>query len=171
MGRYNYKAPPDTTPWERQDGESPQAWAAFQAFRDLGQDRTLRAAAEKIGRSRSTLTRYSMEFTWVDRAAAWDREQDRQAQKAQLAEIKKMRKTHADLGSAMLVKAAKALKRIPDDEIKAGDISRMVEVGSKLERIARGDVGEVIEEREGESLPVVTFYIPDNGRDSVDETE
>ena len=40
----------------------------------------------------------------------------------------------------------------------------MVEVGSKLERIARGDVGEVVEEREGESLPPVTFYIPDNGR-------
>lgn len=169
MGRYNYKAPSDAAPWERQDGESPQAWRAFQAFRDLGQDRTIRAAAERIDRSRATLVKYSMDFAWMDRAAAWDREQDRQAQKAQLAAIKRMRKTHADLGSAMLVKAAKALKSLSDDEIKAGDISRMVEVGSKLERIARGDVGEVIEEREGENLPVVTFYMPDNGRDT--ETE
>lgn len=164
MGRYNYKAPSDAAPWERQSGESPQAWKAFQAYRDLGQDRTIRAAAEKIGRGKSTLDKYSMDFAWADRAAAWDREQDRQVQKAQLAAIRKMRRDHADLGASMLIKAAKALKRIPEDEIKAVDISRMVEVGSKLERIARGDVGEVVEEREGESLPPVTFYMPSNSR-------
>ena len=170
VGRYNYRAPSDAAPWERVSGESPQAWKAFQAYRDLGQDRTIRAAAEKIGKGKSTLDKFSMDFGWVDRAAAWDREQDRVAQKAQLAAIKKMRREHADLGYSMLIKAARAMKRLPDDEIKASDISRMVEVGSKLERIARGDVGEVVEEREGESLPPVTFYIPENGREDT-ETE
>ena len=171
MGRYNYKAPPDATPWERVSGESPEAWKAFQAFRDLGQDRTIRAAAEQIGRGKSTLDKYSMDFAWMDRAAAWDREQDRQVQKAQLAAIRQMRKRHADLAMAALGKTARALARISEDEFKAADIARLMEVASRLERLARGDVGDVIEAREGESLPPVTFYIPRNHREDEGETE
>jgi len=50
----------------------------------------------------------------------------------------------------------------------------MVETASKLERISRGDAGEVVEERDGgPATPVVQFYIPDNHRDTKaeDETE
>ena len=55
-------------------------------------------------------------------------------------------------------------------QVKPGDISRMVDVASKLERISRGDVGEVVEERTGENAtPSVTFYMPDNGRDTQEE--
>lgn len=44
-------------------------------------------------------------------------------------------------------------------------MSRMVEVASKLERLARGDVGEVVEERDGgEAVDPVQIYIPDNRR-------
>ena len=94
-------------------------------------------------------------------------EQDRIAREAQKKEIVKMRKKHADLAQAMLVKAALALKSIPVEEIKASDVSRMVETASKLERLSRGDVGEVIEERDGGKVEsVVSFYIPDNGRDN-----
>ena len=164
VGGRVYRAPGDRKPWERQDGEGPKAWEAFQTFRDMGLERTLPRACEALGKSRGTIAKWSMDNRWSERAEAWDREQDRQVQKAQLAAIRKMRRDHADLGASMLIKAAKALKRLPEDEIKAVDIFRMVEVGSKLERIARGDVGEVVEEREGESLPPVTFYIPDNGR-------
>ena len=81
-----------------------------------------------------------------------------------------MRKRHADIASAMLIKAAKALARIPEDEIKAADVSRMVETASKLERISRGDVGEVVEERQGEAAPSpVQFYMPNNFRDQKDD--
>ena len=43
-----------------------------------------------------------------------------------------------------------------------------MEVATKIERIARGDVGEVIEEREGEPMPTVTFYMPDNHRNDAE---
>mgnify|MGYP003311463790 CR=1 FL=1 len=57
--------------------------------------------------------------------------------------------------------------KIPANEIKASDVSRMVEIATKLERISKGDVGEVVEEREGgPAMDPVTFYIPDNGRDN-----
>ena len=42
----------------------------------------------------------------------------------------------------------------------------MIETATKLERISRGDVGEVVEERQAEvTMDPVQFYMPDNNRD------
>jgi hypothetical protein len=162
--------PPE--PWERQKGESAKAYEAFSEYRDMGARRSIAKVAEKLQKSNQLLGRWSRNHEWVKRAAAWDAEQDRIARQNQIEEIKKMRKRHTDLASAMLVKAARALQRIPEDEIKATDVSRMVETASKLERISRGDAGDVIEERDGGEAPkVVQFYIPDNHRDGTEETE
>lgn len=161
-------------PWERRENETTKAYEAFCIYRDMGRERSLSKVAEKQQKSGSLIGRWSRENDWVERAAKWDDEQDRIereiAQKEQAKAIKDMRKRHADLGQAMLIKAARALAKIPDDEIKPGDISRMVDVASKLERISRGDVGEVVEERDGgTATPAVTFYMPDNGRDRQEE--
>lgn len=161
MSRANI--PPE--PWERQKGETPRAWEAFCVYRDMGPDRSITKTAQHLHKNRTTIGEWSSKYDWVKRVTAWDAEQDRIARQTQIDEIKKMRKRHADLATAMLVKAAKALQRIPEDEVKAGDVSRLVETASKLERISRGDVGEVVEERNGgESIPVVQFYMPDNHR-------
>ena len=152
-------------PWERQKGENNKRFEAFSLYRDM-KSRTLAKVAAQLGKSNGLIERWSREDKWGERVAAWDDEQDRIAREAQINEIKKMRKRHADLANAMLVKAAKALGRIPEDEIKASDVSRMVDVASKLERVSRGDVETVVEERMGEAAPPpVTFYIPDNHRD------
>lgn len=163
-------------PWERQPKEKPKPFEAFCIYRDMGIERSIRKVAANVGKSDTLIGRWSKENNWVERVTAWDDEQERIqreiAQKEQAREIRKMRKKHADLASAMLIKATKALARIPDDEIKAGDLTRMVDVAAKLERISRGDVGEVVEERNGgDATPAVTFYMPDNGRDKHDEEE
>ena len=161
-------------PWERRQDESTKAYEAFCTYRDMGRERSLSKVAEKLQKSETLMGRWSRTYDWVDRAAKWDDEQDRIereiAQKEQAKAIKDMRKRHADLAQAMLIKSARALARIPEDEIKPGDVSRMVDIASKLERISRGDVGEVIEERDGgKATPAVTFYMPDNGRDNKEE--
>lgn len=162
MSRANI--PPE--PWERQVGESGKAFEAFAIYRDMS-NRSCRKVAEQLGKSNGLIERWSRNHDWQKRVAAWDAEQDRIARQSQIDEIKKMRRRHADLASAMLVKAARALQRIPEDEIKAGDVSRMVDTAAKLERISRGDAGEVVEERDGGTSPsIVQFYIPDNHRDS-----
>lgn len=163
-------------PWEPLEGESSKAYEAFSTYRDMGTQRSLTKVAEKLGKSETLMARWSGNYDWVNRAAAWDAEQDRIVRQQQLEDIKKMRKQHADLAYSMLIKAARALKRLPDDEIKASDISRMVETASKLERISRGDVGDVIEERNGgDAVDPVQIYIPDNKRgrenDSFDDLE
>ena len=157
-------------PWDRRQDESSKAYEAFCIYRDMGIQRSLSKVAEKLQKSATLINRWSREKNWVKRAEAWDDEQERiereAAQKEQAKAIREMRKRHSDLAQAMLIKSARALARIPDDEIKAGDVSRMVDIASKLERISRGDVGEVIEERDGgQTTPAVTFYMPDNGRD------
>lgn len=158
-------------PWEPIKGESSKAYEAFAIYRDMGIERGIRKVAKELGKSETLMARWSGQHKWVERAAAWDAEQDRVVREQQLLDIKNMRKRHAGLAEAMLIKAAKALKRIPDDEIKASDISRMVETASKLERISRGDVGDVIEERSnGEVIDPVQIYIPDNKRGREDDT-
>lgn len=157
-------------PWERRENESTKAYEAFCTYRDMGRERSLSKVAEKLQKSGSLIGRWSREQDWVNRAAKWDDEQDRLereiAQREQAKAIREMRTRHAKLAEAMLVKAARGLAKIPDDEIKPGDVSRMVDIASKLERISRGDVGEVIEERDGgQATPAVTFYMPSNGRD------
>ena len=157
--------PPE--PWERQKGETSRAYEAFCVYRDLGADRSINKTSRKLSKNRTTIAEWSAKYDWVKRCEAWDAEQDRIARQAQITEIKKMRKRHAELATAMLVKAAKALQKIPEDEVKASDVSRLVETASKLERISRGDVGDVVEERDGgESTPIVQFYMPDNQRDT-----
>lgn len=163
-------------PWERQEGESTKAFEAFCVYRDLGIQRSIAKAGRSLGKSQALLEGWSSKFDWVERAAQWDSEQDRIARQQQLEDIKKMRKRHATLAESMLIKAARALKQLPDDEIKAGDVSRMVDIASKLERISRGDVGDVIEERDGgDAINPVQIYIPDNSRgrdqDSFDDLE
>lgn len=152
-------------PWERQEEETSKAYAAFCVYRDLGPERSLAKAGAALGKNPGGLEEWSSKNDWVKRSAAWDDEQDRIARQAQLKEIARMRERHAKLASDMLVKAAKALETLPEEEIKAADVSRMVDVASKLERISRGDVGDVIEDRNGgEAINPVQIYIPDNAR-------
>lgn len=163
-------------PWERQEKESAKAFEAFCIYRDMGIQRSVRKVARELGKSETLMARWSGNYNWVERATAWDEEQDRIVRQMQLDDIKKMRKRHAEIATDMLVKAAAALEELPADEIKAADISRMVDIASKLERISRGDVGEVIEERDGgEAVNPVQIYIPDNKRgrenDNFDDLE
>lgn len=159
-------------PWDRQPGETTKAFEAFTVYRDLGYSRSIEKAANVLGKTRVTLEPWSRKYSWGKRVAEWDAEQDRIAREAQIEEIKKMRKRHTDIASAMIIKAARALNRMKEEDIKAADISRFVEVAAKLERLSRGDTSEVIEERDGgEALPTVQFYIPTNHRDGEDGEE
>lgn len=165
--------------WERQENESQEQYDLFCIYRDMkaqsvDKKRTLERVQEQCGKSESWITKLSSRFNWKERAEAWDAELDRialeETKKEMLKEIRQMRKRQAEAGKFMQIKAIKALSRIPEEEIKPGDISRLVDIGSKLERLARGDVGDVIEERNGgEAVSPVQIYIPSNSRENKDD--
>ena len=163
-------------PWERQLNESPQAFEAFACYRDMGAARSTAKVSRKLCKSVSLMNRWSSEYDWVKRVAAWDAEKDRVARESQLTDIKEMRKRHAAIAKKMMDTADNALNNIKPDEVSTNEIARLVEIASKLERISRGDVGDVIEERDGgEAIPSVQIYIPDNNRgkdkDTFDDLE
>jgi hypothetical protein len=62
---------PDTChlppPFPRFPGETPRAFGAFCAWLDLGQTRSLQAAADILGESLGTLKNWSSRFRWNDR--------------------------------------------------------------------------------------------------------
>jgi hypothetical protein len=69
----------ESHPWTRRKdtedgrGESSQAYDAFRAYLFLNpRDRSVRAAADQEGKADSLLRRWSRQWDWVNRAAAYD---------------------------------------------------------------------------------------------------
>lgn len=98
-GRPKRKDPAEDLPaelWERQLGESAEAFAAFALYRDLGPDgRSVRKTARSLGKSGSLVSRWSADHAWPSRAAAWDLETDRHAQAELRADQIEARRRHA----------------------------------------------------------------------------
>ena len=68
--------------WDRLPEESPQAYAAFRAYRDLGEGRSFIATARALGRADSLVRRWATRHDWRARARAWDLVQARQDEAA-----------------------------------------------------------------------------------------
>ena len=155
--------------WERQPDESAKAFEAFVVYRDMGAERSLRKVGRVLGKSTVMMERWSSANNWKARVDAWDTEQDRLNREKQIQEIAKMRTRHTKLAESMLLKAARALQKLDPEDMNSNNITRMVDVATQLERLSRGDTTDSIEIRDGgKSEPAVTFYMPDNGRDTED---
>lgn len=120
-------------PWERQKGESSQAFEAFSIYRDKGPDRSIRAVAQELDKSRQLLGRWSTQWEWVERARAYDNELDRQARIAAIKDVKDMRKRQTKTGVFMQKKALEALEKLKPDDLDVNAIIRLISEGAKLE--------------------------------------
>ena len=96
--------------YARRPGESPKAFAAFQAWRDLpASTRSVVKAAEALGKSVNTLHRWSRAHDWVLRAEAWDGEQDKVGRQARLNAIREANERHVRTARAMLAEVEAAI--------------------------------------------------------------
>jgi len=152
--------------WERLPGESAKNYEAFCRYRDMGPNRSQEKTARELSKSRQLLARWSALYRWPERAIAWDDEQDRLAREAHTRDILDMRRRHAQLAKEVLDKVQAAIQHLDAAELKTGDLARLLDVASKLERTSRGDIGEGMETGEQIKAPIIQFYIPDNGRDT-----
>ena len=159
----------EPNPWERQEYDTKKSFEAFCVYRDMGEERSIRKVAAQLGKSETLIARWSGNFNWVERCAAWDAEVDRIASIENLRNIRKMRERHAKLAVQAQDKVAEALGVIDIYGARVGDLARLLAEATKLERISRGDSGEVVEERDGgKAISPVQIYLPDNGRDRPD---
>lgn len=167
------KAPVEIEPelWERQPNESIQAFEAFAIYRDMGVNRSLRKVVQEVNKSLTTIGEWSSKHDWVKRVAAWDAEQDRIARNELMTEMAATRKKQRRQAQRMQEKGMELLESISLGDAKLSEIVSLLKAGMEQERIAIGDVGEVIEERNGgDAVPAVQIYVPDNGRGKDSDT-
>lgn len=127
---------PATPMWERMAGETTPAYRAFRYYRDLGPSRSLRAAAGVVEGRRlpGHICRWSTQWNWSGRAAAWDDEQWRREDVVRLEAIRTMHDVHQRAGRVAIGKALAALAAVRPENIPAGAIVRLLDVGTRLER-------------------------------------
>lgn len=104
---------------------SPERKEAFALYRDFGTNRSLRAVAERLGKTAELIERWSRGDDWVRRVAAWDAECDRRQQEAMIAERERIGKMHAqalDSTITVLMQAPVTMaERITRGDLKVDD--------------------------------------------------
>jgi len=149
-------------PWERipatpgRNGETTPAFDAFARYRDMGPERSLGKVAKELAKSTVIVGRWSSRWGWVVRAADYDAYMDREKVKASRQAIIDMNNRHVGLATsiqtqvaAVLHKHADALKDDPTAtmELSPDQLARLLDVSTRLERMARGAPTEIVEER------------------------
>ena len=153
-------------PFEKQPRESAKAFAAFSLYLSLGAERSTAAVAKELAKSEQLVRRWSAKFGWTDRVAAHgahlaivEREAVEAAARGKAAEWEsreqKLRETEWAMHEAAIAAAKKGLAAYMEkDKVYANlaDIARMLEIASKLGRLATG-LGTDGEGRKGGDLP------------------
>jgi hypothetical protein len=138
--------------FEQQPRESAKAFAAFSLYLSLGAERSTAAVASKLAKSEQLIRRWSAKFGWTERVAAHAAHLavvEREAVEAVVrgkAAIWEQRETQLrETEWAMHESAIAAAKRGLDEYLKKdkvhanlADIARMLEIASKLGRLATG---------------------------------
>lgn len=132
-----------TNQWDRRPKETPAAWLAFQAYRDLGPKRSLADARAKTGARPGAgrrWERWSSQHNWVTRCAAYDARLDGAKQAAAITEAEAIGRRHAQLGRLAQGVAAKGLEAIDKnpERLKGSEAAALLKAGVDIERIAEG---------------------------------
>lgn len=121
-------------PWERQNGESAQAFAAFLVYLNLGAERSHQTVSQQCGKSISLIGRWSRAYGWVERCRAWDNYLQREAKKAAVAEIRKMNQRHISMAQQIQGAVLQALIDLGSDIVTPQNFAAVVKLSTDLER-------------------------------------
>ncbi len=158
--------------FEKQPRESDKAFAAFSLYLSLGPERGLREVARKLDKSLTVVGKWSSKFDWPARVAAHaahlavvEREAVEAVARSKAAEWGTREQQLRETEWAMHERAIAAAKRGLDaymarEKVYANlaDIARMLEIASKLGRLATG-LGTGGERRKGDELPAVRVEV------------
>ena len=157
--------------WERQKGESVQAFEAFSIYLEMGTERSIRAVGQKLVKSRTLISRWSATYEWVERVAAYDAELHRQAYAAAVRRNRKMIDRNIRTALQMQEKALLALEELDPADLSPRDMLTMLRDVMKLEWESRSALIAVLEESieqhedaVSDLLEDVVIYLPEDGR-------
>ena len=137
-------------PWQRQKRESARAFEAFQAYRDMGPSRSLAKVGEELGKSDTLIERWSSKYRWVERARAWDEEQDDNRRVKHSKGLEEMAERHIKLSLMLQNQVAQTLAEMTTKTnlIPSGVVQQWMDTAVRIERLARGQATERTETRE-----------------------
>lgn len=121
-------------PWERQKGESAQAYEAFVTYRDMGPDRSLRAVGQKLGKSRQLIERWSSAWNWPERVRAYENYLDEAEHKKNRELRKKKKAQNLGISSNLKAKAIEALLMLPAEALTPKDIALFLDKAISIEK-------------------------------------
>ena len=121
-------------PWERQKGESAQAFEAFFLYLEMGANRSIRAVSQELGKSKTLIDRWSRTYKWVERCRAWDNHIQHEAKKAAITEVRNMTKRHVTMAQQIQNAAMLALKELGSDMVNPKNFAAIVKLATELER-------------------------------------
>lgn len=124
-------------PWERQQGESAQAFEAFDLYCKMGVDRSVRKVAQELSKSETLIKRWSSRWEWQKRCREYDNELKRQELAEQKSAMRKMQQRQIQTAMLMQKKAVEALDKLTWEDLAPKDILRFISEGAKLERATR----------------------------------
>ena len=157
--------------FEKQPRESAKAFAAFSLYLSLGAERSTREVGKQLGKSEGLIERWATKFDWRNRVAAHaahlaivERDAIEAAARGKAAEWasreQKLRETEWAMHEAAIAAAKKGLAAYMEkDKVYANlaDIARMLEIASKLGRLATG-LGDG-DRHNGDDLPAMRVEV------------
>ena len=156
-------------PWERQKGESSQAFEAFSLYLKMGEKRSLRSLAQRLGKSSALMNRWSSAWNWQERIRAYENDLRRQEIEADRKDRKAMRERQIKTAMLMQKKAVEALDKIKPEELTPRAILEYIKAGAELERLNRvieddtdSDSSDIVYQMEIEDLDAIESDIYGN---------
>ena len=137
--------PEPINPWDRQLNETGVAYQAFQTYRDIGLTRSQTKVALQVGKSQALMERWSAKHSWALRAASWDREIDREHQLTQIESRRAASKRNAKIAQSAMNQVVKKLVTMTEKDLDANSMTRLMDVASKLERLALDESTENVQ--------------------------
>lgn len=122
--------------WERQPGESEEAYEAFTDYYK-NPKRSQKKTAKAVGKSDALIYRWSVRWNWTERAREYDNALVREEYTATLDEIRKMNKAQAAIGLLLQKKGQEALEKLNLKKMSAKDLLQFLIQGTTIERRAR----------------------------------
>lgn len=149
-------------PWNMRPDESAKAYQAFEAYRDMGADRSLARLSQDHGKSIATVTEWSTRHDWQARVRAFDEAAAAKAADRALEDAAAVRARQAAHAKAIQLRAMQKIATMDPGDMSMAEATRAWQVGAEAERKALG-IAEVVE-HSGETVHRIIIEEVDDWR-------
>ena len=130
--------------WELLPKESPEAFAAFVVYRDMGFGRNIKLAIEKVAdnsaysKSYASWRKWAVDYRWKERVADYDRYDEQMKQNEHRKTIEAQAEKHRQVTGKMLDVAIKKLDTMKPEDLTPSGVVEFVQVAVKTDRDGAG---------------------------------